>query len=258
MRSIVSRALTVGASVLAVAGLVATGAGPAQAKAPGHQHSTIRVETFHDHSAPLLTMAPASLRSELQENEPIHLMPNRGNGNRRDPVVQSSPGAASAPTLGTGFDGIGQGFTGPAGTFSVTGAPPDTNAAVGSTQVVEIVNTAFAVFSKSGTVLFGPAATNTLWSGFGGSCQTTNDGDGVVRYDSLANRWIITQFANVGSANGPFFECVAVSQTSDATGLLEPVLVPVRELPRLPEAVGVAGRVLRDVQPVQRQHLRRR
>jgi hypothetical protein len=100
----------------------------------------------------------------------------------------------------------------------VTGAPPDTNAAVGSTQVVEIVNTAFAVFSKTGTVLFGPAATNTLWSNFGGSCQTTNDGDGVVRYDALANRWVITQFANVGSANGPFFECVAVSQTSDATG----------------------------------------
>jgi hypothetical protein len=99
----------------------------------------------------------------------------------------------------------------------VTGAPPDTNAAVGSTQVVEIVNTAFAVFSKTGTVLYGPAATNTLWAGFGGSCQTTNDGDGVVRYDALANRWVITQFANV-QTSGPFFECVAVSQTSDATG----------------------------------------
>jgi hypothetical protein len=218
MRSILSRMLAVGASALAVVGSVATASVPAQAAPPGHQHSTIRTETFHDHSAPLASMAPAQLRSELQENEPIRQMPNRGNGNRRDPVVQSAPGVGSAPTLGTGFDGIGQGFTGPAGTFSVTGAPPDTNAAVGSTQVVEIVNTAFAVFSKTGTVLFGPAATNTLWSGFGGSCQTTNDGDGVVRYDSLAGRWVITQFANVGSANGPFFECVAVSQTSDATG----------------------------------------
>jgi hypothetical protein len=218
MRSILSRMLAVGASALAVGGSVATAAAPAQAAPPGNQHSTIRVETFHDHSAPLRTMAPAPLRAELQENEPIRLMPNRGNGNRHDPVVQSAPGTAAAPTLGTGFDGIGQGFTGPSGTFSVTGAPPDTNAAVGSTQVVEIVNTAFAVFSKTGTVLFGPAATNTLWSGFGGSCQTTNDGDGVVRYDSLAGRWVITQFANVSSSSGPFFECVAVSQTSDATG----------------------------------------
>jgi hypothetical protein len=164
-------------------------------------------------------MSAAPMRSQLQQNEPIRLMPNRGRGaHGPDPVVQSAPGVASAPTLGTGFDGIGQGFSGPQGSFSVTGAPPDTNAAVGSTQVVELVNTAFAVFSKTGTTLFGPAATNTLWSGFGGSCETTNDGDGVVRYDALANRWIITQFANVSSSSGPFFECIAVSQTSDATG----------------------------------------
>src|SRR5262249_58123157 len=131
---------------------------------------TTRGETSHAPSPPLRTMAAAPLRSELQQNEPIRLMPNRGSrGHGPDPVVQSVPAAAAAPTLGTGFDGVGQGFTGPQGSFSVTGAPPDTNAAVGSTQLVEIVNTAFAVFSKSGTVLFGPAATHTLWSGFGGS-----------------------------------------------------------------------------------------
>ncbi len=205
-----------GAAVsVAIVGLATTGQ-PAFAD-PHGLHSTIRTETYHDHSIPLAQMPAAPLRSEQAENEPIRLMPNRAPGQHHDPVVQSAPGVAAAPTLGAGFDGIGQGFSGPQGTFSVTGAPPDTNAAVGATQVVEIVNTAFAVFSKSGTVLFGPAATNTLFSGFGGACQTTNDGDGVVRYDALANRWVITQFANV-QTSGPFFECVAVSQTSDATG----------------------------------------
>jgi hypothetical protein len=218
MRSIRTRVLASGACALAVAGMVAAAASPAQAKDPQQQHSTIRTETYHDHSAPLRTFSAAPLRSTQAENEPIRSMPNSPRGQHHDPVIQSAPGVAAAPTLGTGFDGIGQGFSGPQGSFSVTGAPPDTNAAVGSTQVVEIVNTAFAVFSKTGTVLFGPAATNTLWSGFGGSCQTTNDGDGVVRYDSLAQRWIITQFANVSSSSGPFFECIAVSQTSDATG----------------------------------------
>jgi hypothetical protein len=162
-------------------------------------------------------MQVAPLRDEPAENEPIRRMPNRPGGTRRDPVVQRTIGT-DIPSPSANFEAIGQGFSGPSGTFRVTGIPPDTNAAVGATQVVEVVNTAFAVFGKAGTVLFGPAATNTLWSGFGGSCQTTNDGDGVVRYDALADRWVITQFANVGSSSGPFFECVAVSRTSDATG----------------------------------------
>jgi hypothetical protein len=189
---------------------------PAQAKPNHHTKSTIRYEDHHDQSAPLASMPAAPLRSVQGPNEPVRRMPNRGGATAADPVVQSAVGRA-APTLGAGFDGLGQGFTGPQGTFSVTGIPPDTNAAVGSTQIVEIVNTGFAVFNKTGTVLYGPAATNTLFSGFGGPCQTTNDGDGVVRYDPLANRWVITQFANV-QTTGPFYECVAVSQTSDATG----------------------------------------
>ena len=78
-----------------------------------------------------------------------------------DPVVQSSPGAASAPVLGLGFEGIGAGFTGPAGTYAVTSAPPDPNGAVGPNAFVEIVNQSFAVFDKSGTALYGPAPTNS-------------------------------------------------------------------------------------------------
>ncbi len=83
-----------------------------------------------------------------------------------------------------------------------------------------MVNSDFAVFNKLGTPVFGPVATNTLWSGFGGLCQTDNDGDGSVRYDPIADRWLISQFA-VSGADGtstPFLECVAVSQTPDPTG----------------------------------------
>ena len=56
---------------------------------------------------------------------------------------------------------------------------------------------------------------NTLWSGFGGACQTHNDGDPVVLYDQLADRFLIAQFAvNVS----PNLICVAVSKTGDPTG----------------------------------------
>ena len=62
---------------------------------------------------------------------------------------------------------------------------------------------------------FGPAANNTLWSGFGGPCQTQNAGDPVIIYDQLADRWLLTQFT---AGTAPFFECVALSQTSDPLG----------------------------------------
>jgi hypothetical protein len=121
-----------------------------------------------------------------------------------------------APTFISGVDGLGQGFSGPNGTFTVQYAPPDTVGAVGATQYVQVVNVGLAVFDKATkNVVYGPVPTSTLWSGFGGQCQTDNDGDAVVVYDKAANRWIVSQFA-VGTT--PYLQCVAVSQTSDATG----------------------------------------
>ncbi|HEY2397054.1 MAG TPA: hypothetical protein VGH81_13910 [Rudaea sp.] len=134
-----------------------------------------------------------------------------------DGAVQASTfGPQFAPTFQNGIDGVGKGFSGPQGAFTVQYAPPDTVGAVGATQYVQIVNVGMAVFNKSTkAVVYGPVPTSTLWSGFGGQCETDNDGDAVVVYDKAANRWIISQFA-VGTT--PYLQCVAVSQTSDATG----------------------------------------
>ncbi len=134
-----------------------------------------------------------------------------------DPLAPASSTALAplvATNPGLSFDGVGAGFPG----FSVTGAPPDTNGAVGATQYVQWVNTSFAVFNKStGAVVYGPAAGNSLWQGFGGPCETTNSGDPVVMYDKAANRWVMTQFS-INQSTSQFFQCVAVSTTSDATG----------------------------------------
>lgn len=147
---------------------------------------------------------------------PLHPLPFISSpGNQADPVVQTTTinGAASS---GLGFDGVGQGFTGPSGTFTVNAAPPDTNGSVGATQYVQIVNTALAVFDKAtGAALFGPVSVNTLWSGFGGGCETNNDGDPIVLYDKAAGRWIVSQFS---VSTTPYLQCVAVSTSSDATG----------------------------------------
>src|SRR5207248_4428254 len=94
-----------------------------------------------------------------------------------DPVVQASEGTLAATSSGLNFAGVGNGDYG----FAPNAAPPDTNGAVGATQYVQWVNESFAVFDKtSGVRIFGPTAGNTLWSGFGGGCQTNNDGDPVV------------------------------------------------------------------------------
>jgi uncharacterized membrane protein len=121
-------------------------------------------------------------------------------------------------TLGLNFDGLGVGFSGPQGPFTVRGVPPDPNGAVGDTQYVQWVNTSFAVFDKAtGAVVYGPVGGNTLWQGFGGQCQQQNDGDPIVLFDQIARRWVFQQFAVTGGA-GNYYDCVAVSTTSDATG----------------------------------------
>ncbi|MEZ4771002.1 MAG: hypothetical protein R2844_21610 [Caldilineales bacterium] len=96
--------------------------------------------------------------------------------------------------------------------------PPDTNGDVGPNHYMQWVNLSFAIYSKTGALLYGPAAGNTLWSGFGGPCQTTNNGDPIVQYDHLADRWMVSQFAFPNYPSGPFYQCIAVSQTGDPTG----------------------------------------
>jgi hypothetical protein len=218
MASPLRRFLAATATTIAVttASVLVGFAAPAQARPTPRPHSTMRYQEHNDTSAPLRSMAPVPVGTAPRPTDSIPHMPQQPVAHRADPVVQTSMSAA-APTPSASFDGLGQGFSGPQGSFSVTGVPPDPNAAVGANQIVEVVNTGFAVFSKTGATLYGPANTNTLFSGFGGPCQTTNDGDAVVRYDALASRWVITQFANV-QTTGPFYECVAVSTSSDATG----------------------------------------
>lgn len=101
-----------------------------------------------------------------------------------------SAALALAATVITSFDGLGVGFAGPQGTASLRN-PSDNSLAVGPNHVVQIVNTRMAVFTKTGKPLYGPVPTNNVFRGFGGACEERNNGDAVVRYDQLADRWLI-------------------------------------------------------------------
>jgi hypothetical protein len=85
----------------------------------------------------------------------------------------------------------------------------------GPSHFFQIVNMAIAVFFKNGTLLYGPVNTHTLWNGFGGECETHNDGDGIILYDALIQRWLVSQFA---IARPVFRQCVAISMSPDPLG----------------------------------------
>ena len=190
------------------------------AQAQNQAHSVVRWNVKHDVSAALSEMiknapklsAAAISKHEAEPVRRIPLPPGMSGAAAVQDMVRQQTVAAATPTTSLNFEGLGNAQYG----FTVNSAPPDTNGVVGATQYFQLVNSSFAIFNKStGALVTGPTATNTLWSGFGGGCQTNNDGDGIALYDKLANRWVISQFS---VSTTPFLQCVAVSTTSDATG----------------------------------------
>jgi hypothetical protein len=112
-------------------------------------------------------------------------------------VEQTAPGSRAPATLVESFDGLGIGFDGPQGSAAFRN-PSDNSLAVGPDHVVQTVNSRMAIFTKkgkrfdaSGKSLYGPVNTNNVFKGFGGACETNNNGDAVVRYDQIADRWLI-------------------------------------------------------------------
>jgi len=129
-----------------------------------------------------------------------------------DPVLQKQDktfrAATLAPTMIQNFDGMP----------NILGYyPPDTQGDVSTDHYVQVVNVNFAIYSKTGSLLFGPANLNTIWSGIGAPFEGTGSGDPVVLFDQAANRWIITQFS-LNFTTNLYAEMIAISQTSDPTG----------------------------------------
>lgn len=182
----------------------------------------VRASTRNDTSPPLsdLALKPPEA-SELREVTLLRLpkaKPSASVG-APPPLDLAQPGAAAMPDPIANFEG----------TNNVNLVlPPDTNGDVGSDPesgtkyYVQMVNLSYQIWDVTDPAdpisLLGPADNNTLWDLFGGPCETTNDGDPIVLFDHLANRWIMTQFALPNFPLGPFYECIAVSQTVDPTG----------------------------------------
>lgn len=178
------------------------------------QKTVVLQPTRHAVSKPLRNTKAIAPQWDNFNQHPVKPVPHFSAGGK-DTVLQTRTGITSATVNSVaGFDGVGV-STG----YTISGEPPDTNGSVGATQYVQWVNSAFAVYDKAtGNKVYpasGFAAGNTLWQSLGGRCATDNSGDPIVLWDKQAQRWIFSQFA---VSTTPYLQCVAVSQTSDATG----------------------------------------
>ncbi len=130
-----------------------------------------------------------------------------------DRGLQAQAPQTSSINLINNFEGI----------YNLDGVyPPDTQGDIGydpntgKKYYIQWVNLHYAIWdvTVTPTLVVGPLAGNTLWSGFGGNCATTNDGDPITLYDPIAHRWLMSQF----SVSNPYYQCIAISATSDPTG----------------------------------------
>lgn len=117
------------------------------------------------------------------------------------------------PPVGVNFEGINSNDNFAAYGFRIV--PPDTIGDVGPDHYVQAVNSLFRVFDKNGNPLTPPLKMSNLFTSLGTACSVRDDGDPIVLYDTLADRWILSQFCKNFP---PFRQMIAVSRTSDPTG----------------------------------------
>jgi hypothetical protein len=207
-------ALLIVALLTLVVPLNALGDGSAGAQS-AELNPVVRSASRWDTSPPLRDLAlnqPEMLAPDQALEIPLHSLSKprlTGAVPEVDSVVQKSfPGVSAPPTIAN-FEGLNN---------VNNRLPPDTNGDIGPNHYVQIVNLSYAVYNRNGNLLLGPLNNNTIFQGFGGPCETTNNGDPIVLYDHLADRWLLSQFALPNWPYGPYYQCIAVSATGNPIG----------------------------------------
>ena len=96
--------------------------------------------------------------------------------------------------------------------------PPDTDGDVGPNHYIQAVNSRIKIIDKAGVQLLAPTTYNSFFSALGPTTpcgNNQNQGDGIVFYDHMANRWVVSDFAFPAFPGVLFHQCVGVSKTAD-------------------------------------------
>ena len=97
------------------------------------------------------------------------------------------------------------------------GFPADPNGDVSEDYYMQTVNNSFAVWDKSGNMLYGPVDNKSLWAALPGPWHSIKWFDPVFKFDHLSDRWVISSMS-VDFEQELFYEMVAVSETDDPLG----------------------------------------
>lgn len=198
---------------LTAVALTLEGLGASEAKIPIQSNPVVQYAVKNDLSLPLRSMSPLLPSQRRLPGTLTHsLATSRGPTTASplflflDPALQETAASSAVPSPLRNFEGLAN---------VDSASVPDTEGDVGPNHYVQWINFSFAIYTKTGRLLFGPVPGNTLWRGFGGPCETNNDGDPIVKYDHVADRWLMSQMANEST---PFYQCIAISQTPDPMG----------------------------------------
>jgi len=148
---------------------------------------------------------PAPAQQHVLAPAPADSPATQGDALGLNALVPDGTGSSASPVIGTSFIGL----------YDTLGEePPDTQAAVGPNDIIEMVNSRFEISSRAGAAQRG----GTLRSFF--QVPTTNEQstDPRVQYDPASGRFFAVYVSYHNATNGPGTIHVAVSNTSTAGG----------------------------------------
>jgi hypothetical protein len=164
--------------------------------------------------APVL-VRPAPVEWE-RENEMLPKARQGMRGASADGALVPLPRAVTAmPSPAVTFEGLSSNDN--VSIFGSRPIPPDPVGDVGPDHYVQMVNTLVGIYSKTGTLLVPFFAIHDLFDSVGPPCALTDDGDPIVVYDPLADRWLLSQLCSE-TTSAREHELIAVSTTGDPTG----------------------------------------
>lgn len=126
-----------------------------------------------------------------------------------DPALQNSFPAKERGGIIRNFEGVGN---------LQYKLPPDTEGDVGKNHYIQMINMSFAVFDKTGNMLYGPAPNLSLWQEAPAPWSSFSNGDPIVLYDEQADRWLLSELSFPYHPNGPYYFKIAISATADPLG----------------------------------------
>lgn len=121
--------------------------------------------------------------------------------------------AEPMPTPSLSFDGLSSNDN--AAAYGFRPIPPDPTGDVGPNNYVQAVNVLVRVYDKTGVPQTPPFKLSSLFAPLNTPCSRRDDGDPIVQYDQLADRWILSAYC---TAHPPFRQMIAVSQTGNPAG----------------------------------------